>query len=108
MRRQPGIPLHLVTNFIGRLLTLWSLASKITIPAVKINGICATPSFSDEDSIKPFSCVSAMEEPDIIASCDVDVTEDDVSFLESLASEDILSPVLADETDLGDFLLDLF
>ena len=102
-QRQPERTVILVPNPLG--LT----AFKITIPAVKISGNCTTPSFSDDDSITPMTCLSTdetLETPALVLSKE-DLT-DDISFLDSLASEDILSPVLEDEAELGDFLVDLF
>jgi hypothetical protein len=48
-----------------------------------------------------------MEKPELVTSIEPDDIED-VSFLDSLASEDILPPILEDEAELGNFLLDLF
>jgi hypothetical protein len=87
--------------------SLSSLAFKITIPAVKISGNCTPPSFPDDDSSQLLPCLSTVEKPDMVLSDKYDEPED-ISFLDSLAMEDILPPVLEDEAELGDFLLDLF
>lgn len=76
------------------------MASKITIPAVKINGMSA-PSFSINDPIQPDACVSI--DTDSVLS----VEPEDISFLEALDDEIILPPALdEEEAELGDFLLE--